>query len=42
MLYKDNTRTIDDNTLTALTLLIAQSNPKEKDIIVDLIGNFLT
>lgn len=42
LLYKDNTRTIDDNTLTALTLLIAQSNPKEKDIIVDLIGNFLT
>lgn len=42
LLYKDNNRTIDDNTLTALTLLIAQSNPKEKDIIVDLIGNFLT
>ena len=29
------------NTLTALTLLIAESNPKEKDIIVDLVMNFL-
>lgn len=32
---------IDNNTLTALTLLIAESNPKEKDIIIDLIMNFL-
>ncbi len=41
MLYKDNKQIIDNNTLTALTLLIAESNPKEKDIIVDLIINFL-
>ena len=33
MLYKDNTLVIDNNTLTALTLLIAESNPKEKDLI---------
>ena len=31
----------DNNTLAALTLLIAQSNPKEKDVIIDLVINFL-
>ena len=41
ILYRDNKKTIDNNTLTALTLLIAESNPKEKDIIVDLVMNFL-
>ena len=41
ILYKDNEQVIDNNTLTALTLLIAESNPKEKEIIIDLIMNFL-
>ena len=41
MLYKDNSLVIDNNTLTALTLLIAESNPKEKDLITALIMNFL-
>ena len=41
LLYKDNKRIIDNNTLVALTLLIAQSNPKEKDILIDLVMNFL-
>lgn len=41
ILYKDNIQVIDNNTLTALTLLIAQSNPKEKNVIIDLIMNFL-
>ena len=41
ILYKDGQKTIDNNTLTALTLLIAQSNPKEKDVIIDLVINFL-
>ncbi len=41
ILYKDGKQTIDNNTLTALTLLIAESNPKEKDIIIDLVMNFL-
>ena len=41
ILYKDEKQTIDNNTLTALTLLIAESNPKEKDIIIDLVMNFL-
>ena len=34
-------KTIDNNTLTALTLLIAESNPKEKEVITDLVMNFL-
>ena len=41
MLYRENRQVIDNNTLTALTLLIAESNPKEKDIIIDLVMNFL-
>lgn len=41
ILYKDGKQVIDNNTLTALTLLIAESNPKEKDILVDLVMNFL-
>ena len=41
MLYKDNNLVIDNNTLTALTILIAESNPKEKDLITALIMNFL-
>ena len=41
ILYIDNKKVIDNNTLTALTLLIAESNPKEKDVIIDLIINFL-
>ena len=41
ILLKDNKQIIDNNTLVAVTLLIAQSNPKEKDIIIDLVMNFL-
>lgn len=41
ILYRDNSQVIDNNTLTALTLLIAESNPKEKEIMIDLIMNFL-
>ena len=41
ILYKDNKIIIDNNTLVALPLLIAESNPKEKNIIIDLIMNFL-
>ena len=42
ILYKDNKQVIDNNTLVAITLLIAQSDPKEKEILIDLIMNFLT
>ena len=41
ILYKDGKQIIDNNTLAAITLLIAESNPKEKDIIIDLVMNFL-
>lgn len=41
ILYKDGKQVIDNNTLVAVTLLIAQSNPKEKDILIDLVMNFL-
>ena len=40
-LYREGQTKIDNNTLTALTLLIAESNPKEKEIIIDLVMNFL-
>lgn len=42
VLYRNGKRTIDNNTLVALTLLIAESNPKEKNILIDLVMNFLT
>ena len=41
ILYKDDKKVIDNNTLASLTLLIAESNPKEKSVLVDLITNFL-
>ena len=41
ILCKNNQQIIDNNTLTALTLLIAESNPKEKNVIIDLVMNFL-
>lgn len=41
ILYKNDRQIIDNNTLVALTLLIASSNPKEKNILVDLVINFL-
>ena len=41
ILYKEDKQIIDNNTLVAITLLIAQSNPKEKEILIDLIMNFL-
>ena len=41
MLYKNENQVIDNNTLTALTLLIAESNPNEKELIIDLVMNFL-
>lgn len=41
ILFNENGQIIDNNTLVAITLLIAQSNPKEKDILIDLVMNFL-
>lgn len=41
LLYINETQVIDNNTLVSLTLLIAQSNPNEKEVMIDLIMNFL-
>ena len=41
ILYKEGRQSIDNNTLAALTLLIAESNPKEKEVMIDLVVNFL-
>ena len=41
MLYKDGIEIIDNKTLAALTLLIAESNPKEKNVIIDLVMNYM-
>jgi len=41
-LYKDNgEKKINDNALTTLTLLVASSDPKEKDILIKLIKHLL-
>ena len=37
---KEIIKVIDNNTLIAIAMLIAQSNPKEKDISIDLVMNF--
>lgn len=42
MLYKNNKQIIDNKTLAALTLLIAESNPREKEVLINLIMHFLT
>lgn len=41
ILYIGNRQIIDNNTLVAITLLIAESNPKEKEMLIDLVMNFL-
>lgn len=41
ILYKENNQVIDNNTLASITLLIAESNPKEKEVMIDLVMNFL-
>ena len=41
-LYKDSRKIISDGALVAITLMIAESRPEEKDIMVALVMNFLT
>lgn len=41
ILYKESNQVIDNNTLASVTLLIAESNPKEKEVMIDLVLNFL-
>lgn len=39
--HKNGAKKISDNTLTALALLVAESNPKEKDTMIKIIKNIL-
>ena len=42
MLYNtDHTKRIADQTLVALTVMVAQSRPEEKDLMIDLIINLI-
>lgn len=41
-LIKNGLTVIDNKTLAALTILLAESNPKEKDIMINLIMSFLS
>ena len=38
---KSGEKKINDNALTALAILIAESNPKEKDVLIKIIVNLL-
>lgn len=42
MLYKDNVKVIDEATLVAMTILIAESKPEEKEVIISLLMSFLS
>lgn len=42
VLYRDDNKIINDGALVAITLMIAESRPEEKDIMVNLVMNFLT
>ena len=39
--HKDGTKRIADNTLVALTLMIAESKPEEKDVMVKVVVNLI-
>jgi hypothetical protein len=39
---KSGEKKINDNALTALALLIAESNPKEKEVMIKIIKNLIT
>ena len=41
ILYKNGRKIMDNSAIVAITLLIAQSDPKEKETLVDLVMNFL-
>jgi len=40
--HKNGEKKINDNALVALALLIAGSDPKEKDILIRIITNLIT
>ena len=41
LLFKNNKKIISDSTLVAITLLLAESRPEEKEIMINVIMNFL-
>ncbi|MCR5582452.1 MAG: Fic family protein, partial [Eggerthellaceae bacterium] len=41
VLFTNGRKLISDSTLVALTIMIAESNPAEKDTMVTLVMNFL-
>jgi hypothetical protein len=41
-LFRNGQKIISDGALVAITLMIAESRPEEKDIMVALVMNFLT
>lgn len=41
-LFKSGEKVIDDSTLVAITVMIAESKPEEKDAMIALVMNFLT
>ena len=41
LLFRDGKKIISDSTLVAITLLLAESKPEEKEIMVNIIMNFL-
>ena len=42
VLFQDGIKRLSDGTLVAITIMIAESKPEEKDIMVNLVMNFLT
>ena len=42
LLFKNGLKQIEDNTLVALTIMIAESKPEEKELMVNLVMQFLT
>ncbi|MCR5764876.1 MAG: hypothetical protein K6G09_02740 [Treponema sp.] len=41
LLFENGIKRIEDNTLVALTIMIAESKPDEKEIMVNLVMQFL-
>ena len=42
ILFVEGEKFIDDHTLVALTIMIAESRPEEKEIMIDVIMNCIT
>ena len=42
VLFRDREKLIDDHTLVALTIMIAESNPEEKEMMISVVMNCMT